>query len=246
MVVDVSGWLMVNTTRPRGQALLFPTRRKEGMAAQNEAFETRSFVVSDVSLGPDQRWAATTNIPIFKNGQPFRALAITVHTGRFLDLVAFQDMPKNWLVAIRDTQGRLVVRLPDHDRRVGELAYERVRAIKDQDGLFDLGAPEGDSFILANARSNVSGWTAGIGAKTADLQAVVLATVGCAIALAGAISLLSLLFPLWIARRITRPLGELREKAGALLTDPQVPFESGATELCGLWATRKHVARNRV
>ncbi len=230
VVADVSGRLLVNTTRLRRQPLLSPTRSKEGVAAQNEAFETRSVVVSDVFMGPDQRWAATTNIPIFKNGQPFRSLAITVHTRRFLDLVAFQEMPKNWLVAIRDTQGRLVVRLPDHDRRVGELAYERVRAIKDQDGLFDLVTPEGDQFILANARSNVSGWTAGIGAKTADLQAAVLGTVGWAMALGGAISLLSLMFALWIARRITRPLGELREKAGALLTDPQVPFESGVPE----------------
>ena len=245
VVADVSGRLIVNTTRPRGQPLLSPTRSKEGMAAQNEAFETRSVVVSDVFMGPDQRWAATANIPIFKSGQPFRALAITVHTRRFLDLVAFQDMPKSWLVAIRDTQGRLVVRLPNHDRRVGQLVYGPVRAIKDQDGLFDIVTNEGDPIILANARSNVSGWTTGIGAKTADLQAAVLGTVGWAIALGGIISLLSLGFALWIARRITRPLAELREKAGALLTDPQVPFESGVPELCELWATLKRAAANR-
>ncbi len=245
VVADVSGRLLVNTTRLRGQPLLSPTRSKEGLAAQNEAFETRSVVVSDVFMGPDQRWAATANIPIFKNGQPFRALAITMHTRRFLDLVAFQEMPKHWLVAIRDAQGRLVVRLPDHDRRVGQLAYERVRAIKDQDGLFDLVTPEGDRMILANARSNVSGWTAGVGAKTADLQAAVLGTVGWAIALGGVISLLSLMFALWIARRITRPLAELRENAAALLTDPQVPFESGVPELCELWATLKRAAASR-
>src|SRR5882672_8611367 len=245
VVADVSGRLLVNTTRPRGQPLLSRTRSKEGLAAQNEAFETRSVVISDVFMGADQRWAATANIPIFKNGEPFRALAITVHTRRFLDLVAFQDMPKSWLVAIRDTQGRLVVRLPDLDRRVGQLAYERVRAIKDQDGLFDLVTSEGDPIILANTRSNVSGWTTGIGAKTADLQAAVLGTVGWAIALGGIISLLSLGFALWIARRITRPLAELREKAGALLTDPQVPFESGVPELCELWATLKRAAASR-
>src|SRR5712671_2996386 len=245
VVADVSGRLLVNTTRLRGQPLLSPTRSKEGLAAQNEAFETRSVVVSDVFLGPDQRWAATANIPVFKNGQPFRALAITMHTRRFLDLVAFQEMPKNWVVAIRDTQGRLVVRLPDHDRRVGQLAYEQVRTIMKQDGLFELVSREGDQVILANAHSNVSGWTAGIAAKTADLRAAVFGTVGWAIALGGIISLLSLMFALWIARRITRPLAELREKAAALLTDPQVPFESGVPELCELWATLKRAAANR-
>src|SRR6266404_94597 len=245
VVADVSGRLLVNTTRLRGQPLLSPARSNEGLAAQNEAFETRSVVVSDVFLGPDQRWAATANIPVFKNGQPFRALAITMHTRRFLDLVAFQEMPKNWVVAIRDTQGRLVVRLPDHDRRVGQLAYEQVRTIMKQDGLFELVSQEGDQVILANAHSNVSGWTAGIAAKTADLRAAVLGTVGWAIALGGIISLLSLMFALWIARRITRPLAELREKAGALLTDPQVPFESGVPELCELWATLKRAAASR-
>src|SRR6266481_6606929 len=245
VVADVSGRLRVKTTRLRGQPLLSPARSNEGLAAQNEAFETRSVVVSDVFLGPDQRWAATANIPVFKNGQPFRALAITMHTRRLLDLIAFQDMPKNWLVAIRDARGRLVVRLPNHDRRVGQLVYEPVRAIKDQDGLFDIVTSEGDPIILANTRSNVSGWTTGIGAKTADLQAAVLGTVGWAIALGGIISLLSLMFALWIARRITRPLAELREKAGALLTDPQVPFESGVPELCELWATLKRAAASR-
>src|SRR5215813_15265857 len=90
VVADVDGRLLVNTARPRGQPFLSPVRSKEGMAAQNAAFETRSVVISDVFIGPDERWAATANMPIFKNGQPFRSLSITVHTRRFLDLVAFQ------------------------------------------------------------------------------------------------------------------------------------------------------------
>jgi PAS domain S-box-containing protein len=245
LVADVDGRQLVNTAVPRGQPLRSPNRLKEGIAAQNQAFETGSVFVSDVFMGPDQRWAATANIPIFKNGQPFRALALTMDVRRFLDLIAFQEMPKNWVVAIRDTQGRLVVRLPDHDRRVGQLASERVRPVMNQDGLFELLTPEGDQVILANARSNVSGWTIGIAAKTAELQAAVLGTFGWAIALAGIISLLSLMFALWIARRITRPLAKLREKAGALLTDPQVPFESGVPELCELWATLKRAAASR-
>jgi PAS domain S-box-containing protein len=245
VVADVNGEQLVNTARLRGQPLLSPHRSEAGIAAQNQAFETRAVVVSDVFMGPDQRWAATANIPIFKNGEPFRAFAVTMHTRRFLDLVAFQEMPQNWIVAIRDTQGRLVVRLPDYDNRVGQLTAERVRATRMQDGLFDLVTREGEKVILANAHSNVSGWTAGIAAKTADLQAAVLGTVGWAIALGGIISLLSLMFALWIARRITRPLAELREKAGALLTDPQVPFESGVPELCELWATLKRAAASR-
>src|SRR5215467_13534950 len=245
VVADVNGRQLVNTNRLPGQPLLSPIRNKEGIAAQNRAFASRSVVVVEVLIGPDQRWVATANVPIFKDGQPFRALSITMHTRRFLDLVAFQEMPKNWVVAIRDAQSRLVVRLPDHDRRVGQLASERVRATMMREGLFELVTREGDQIILANAQSNVSGWTAGIAARTAELRGAVLGTVGWAIALGGIISLSSLVFALWMASRITRPLAELREKAAALLTDPQVPFESDVPELCELWATLKRAAANR-
>src|SRR5262249_48329102 len=158
---------------PPGQPLRSPSRSKEGIAAQNHAFETGSASVSDVFMGVDQRWAATANIPIFKDGQPFRALVLTMHVRCFVDLVASQDMPKNWIVAVRDTQGRLVVRLPDHDRRVGQLASAQARAIMKQDGLFEHVTAEGDQIILANTHSHVSGWTTGIAVKTTDLRAAV-------------------------------------------------------------------------
>src|SRR4029077_8491747 len=131
----VNGQQLVNTARSQGQSPLSRNRTKEGIAAQKEAFETHSIVVSDVFMGPDLRWAATSNVPIFKNGEPFRVLGLTMHTRRFLDLLAFQETPKNWIIAIRDTQGRLVVRLPDYESRVGQLASEQVRRIMKQDGV---------------------------------------------------------------------------------------------------------------
>jgi PAS domain S-box-containing protein len=91
----------------------------------------------------------------------------------------------------------------------------------------------------------VSGWTIGIAVKTAELRAAVLSTVDWAIVLGGTISLLSLVFAIWIARRITRPLAELRQKAEALLADPEVRFEPGVPELSEVWATLRRTAANR-
>jgi PAS domain S-box-containing protein len=246
LVAEPNGHQLLNTVMPQGQPRLSSKRNNEGLAAQTKAFETRSVFVSDVSLGPDRRWVATANVPVFKNDQPFRAFALAMHVRHFLDLVASQDMPKNWLAAIRDAQGRLVVRVPDLERRIGQLANERVREIKDKDGLFELAMHKGDQFIVANARSQLSGWTVGVAAKTAELRAAVISTVGWAIALGGTISVLSFMFALWIARRMTRPLAELRQKAAALLTDPQVPFDPGVPELSDLWATLKKAAANRL
>jgi PAS domain S-box-containing protein len=244
MVADLNGKQLVNTAVPRGRPL--PSRTTEEIAAQKQAFETRSVFVSGAFIGPaTQRWAATTDIPIFKNDQPFRSLAFTMSVSRFRDLLVFGQQPKNWLAAIIDKQGRYIARMPDHDRWAGQLVSEDSREIMNQNGLFETLTPESDPIVTAHAEAKLSGWTIGVAVKTAELQAEALDTVIWAIALGGAISLLSLLFAVAMARRITRPLAELRQKAAALLADPQVRFEPGVPELSELWATLKRAATNR-
>ncbi len=245
VVADVEGRQLLNTEAPQGRPL--PPRTAECIAAQNVAFETRSAVISDIFQSPlTGKWMASTNIPIFdKAGAPYRVLAVTMYVNGFVDLLAFQDMPKNWRAAIRDSQGRLVARVPDHDLWAGQLASDSFRATMHQDGLFPVVSRDGEPFLVANTHSNLSSWTIGIAAKTAELQAGVFSAIGWAVLLGGAISLLSLVFAVWIARRITRPLAELRRKAEVLLTDPAVGFEPGVPELADLWATLRRAAANR-
>jgi PAS domain S-box-containing protein len=114
-----------------------------------------------------------------------------------------------------------------------------------QDGLFQIMSRDSEEFVIANTHSSLSGWTIGIGVKTRELRATVFGTIGWAIALGGAISLLSLIFAIWIARRITSPLTDLRQKAEALLADPDVEFEPGVPELSEVWATLRRAAANR-
>jgi PAS domain S-box-containing protein len=245
LVADAGGQMLFNTGVPRGQPL--PVRPAEGIAAQERAFETRSPVISDLYQAPlSQKWMASANFPIFdKDGAPFRVLAVTMYVDRFVDLLAFHDMPTHWIAAIRDGRGRLVARVPDHERWVGQFASERFQDIKDRNGIFEVESRDGAELIAANTHSNVSRWTIGIGVRTAEVRAIVFSAIGWAVALGGAISLLSLVFAVWIARRITAPLAELRQKSGALLADPQVSFEPGLPELSELWATLQHAAANR-
>jgi PAS domain S-box-containing protein len=245
LVADLEGRQLFNTGAPRGQPL--PVRSAEGIAAQKKAFETRSVVISDVYQAPmTGKWMASANIPIFdKDGAPLRVLAVTMYASAFLDLLAFRDIPRHWVVAIRDGDGRLVIRVPDHERWVGQYASDEVRRIKDQAGLFQIRSREGDDLLVANGRSNLSNWTIGIGFRTSELRAAVFGAVGWAIALGGAISLLSFVFAVWIARRITAPLAELRQKAEALLADPEVSFEPGVPELSEVWATLRRAAATR-
>jgi PAS domain S-box-containing protein len=56
---------------------------------------------SDVRVGNiSQEWIINIEIPIFKNGQPFRALAVALKTQSFLRLLNAQHIPENWLACI--------------------------------------------------------------------------------------------------------------------------------------------------
>jgi PAS domain S-box-containing protein len=242
VIADVDGRQLLNTSVPPGRPL--PPRPASGVTAQNQAFETRLVVVSDAYAGPmTGKWFTSVNFPIFKDGKPFRALALSMSAGGFANLA--QHMPRNWLAEIHDGQGRIIARMPDHEHFVGQMINDPARATLNEDGLFDTVSNEGEGILLANAHSTRSRWSISVAVKTAELWATVFSAIAWAVALGGAISLLSLIFAVWIARRITRPLAELRLKAEAVLADPQVRFEPGVPELGELWATLQRAATNR-
>jgi PAS domain S-box-containing protein len=244
IVADLDGQQLLNTAAPRGQPL--PVRPAEGIAAQKQAFETRSVVVSDVyQMSLARNWMASANLPIYRNGEPFRVLALMMNVRGFLDLLAFQDMPRNWMAVVRDSDGRPVARVPDNDRWMGHPITDEARAVMGRDGLFGVTSREGDDLLIANTHTDLSRWTVGVAVKTTELWAMVFNAVGWAVALGGVISLLSVMFAIWIARCITSPLFELRQKAEALLADPQIRFEPGVPELDELWVTLKNAATHR-
>src|SRR6516165_7251650 len=78
LVADLDGRQLMNTGVPHGQPL--PPRPAEGLAAQNRAFETNSVIISDAYIGPRSRnWVASANVPIFRDGKPFRSLALAMY-----------------------------------------------------------------------------------------------------------------------------------------------------------------------
>ena len=244
-VADLEGQQLLNTAQQPGQRL--PFRDPVGLAAQKRAFEIRSPVIADVRLGNiSQDWIINIEVPIFKNGQPFRALAVAVKTQSFYRLLNAQHMPENWLACITDHQGRFIVRVPGYERSVGQLAAEGFRKVKDQEGIFEFLSFDGEPIVTANTHSVVSGWPVAIAVKKAALQASAWSTIRWAAILAGSLSLLSLLFAGLISRRITGPIAALRQNAGALLTDPaSAKPPHGPPEVSDLWEAMKRSAGGR-
>jgi PAS domain S-box-containing protein len=247
LVTDPDGRELINSAAQRGEPL--PCPQPVAVLAQNLALASRSVVVSDV-LTDDlvKDWAANVAVPVFRNDQPFRTLAVTMRVRGFLQLLNAREIPKNWKVGIIDGQGRFIARVPDHDAFVGELASEGWRKVKDQDGIFEFfHSSEGDIVANASAHPALSGWTVGVAVRKSELQAAALNAVWWAIALGIVISLLSLGLAVGIARRITRPIAEMRDKAAIALTGRQISFAPDLPELGALWsALRQAVAdRNR-
>ena len=82
LVADVDGQQLLNTFAQPGQPL--PRRNPLAIAAQRRAFSTGSIVISDLFRSPlTQNWIVTIDVPVFKDGQPFRGLAIIMKEGEF-------------------------------------------------------------------------------------------------------------------------------------------------------------------
>src|SRR6266436_198775 len=222
LVADPDGQQLINGAAQPSEPL--PRLQPVAMRAQSLALERRSVVVSDVLIGNVSKdWVADVYVPIYKNGQPFRTLAVAMRVRGFLELLNAREMPKNWKVGIIDGQGRFIARVPDHDAFVGELASQGWRDVKDQDGIFEFfHSSEGDFVANASAHPTLGGWAVGVAVRKSELRAAAFNAVRWAIMLGIGISLLSLGFAVAIARRITRPIVEMGDKTAMVLTGHQI------------------------
>ena len=243
-VTDLHGQQLLNTAIQTDQTL--PHENPLAIDAQTRAFERRAVVVSDVYFDPARKdWIVNIEVPVFKDGQPFRALAVVMRAHSFLSVLSKGDMPEGWLGGIIDKHNRFIVRVPGDDQRVGQLASKAWDGATDRDGVFDSVSPDGKSIVFANARSSLSGWPVSVAVKKAELEAEAWVAIRWAAIGGGGLSLLSLLFAVLIARRITAPITQLRDNATMLLAGAAPPMPSGPPEVRDLWKALNRSAADR-
>ncbi|HZV21991.1 MAG TPA: PAS domain S-box protein, partial [Hyphomicrobiales bacterium] len=234
-VMDLDGQQLINTSSQPGQRL--PRRNALGVALQKRALETRSILISDLRLGQkSNQWIVSIEVPIFKNGEPFRQLSVAVNAALFLRLLNQQHLPKNWLAGIVDGENRFIAHVPSEGRSPGEFVSEGSRKYKDQEGVFEFASLNGDPIILARAHSALSGWTAGIAVKKAEMRAAAWNASRWALLLGVGFTTLSLLLAGVIARSISNPIDKLRKKAAAVTAGPPLFMRSvDPPEVKELW-----------
>ena len=208
IVSEPSGRLLLNTVSEAGKPL--GARTPEGLRSQARAFETGRTSVSDIFVGPSSgEWVATIDVPIFKDGKPFRCLSMAVPASNYTRLLAQQELPADWLVGIMDGSGRYVSRIPKNATATGQLASAGWRANAKAAGLLEFPSTEGDLIINANAHPQLSDWTVGVGIKQGTFAQAISSTVKTATVAATTICALALLLAAGIASSIARPLGSI-------------------------------------
>ena len=236
LVADLNGRQLLNTFAQPGRPL--PQRNPIAIEAQQRALATHSIVISGIMRGPlTHNWIANIEVPIFKDGRPFRELAVIMRQEGFLRLLSARDIPTNWLVGIIDGDGRFIARLPKGPTEVGQLASEGWRATKDRTGVFEYTSLEGDAVINANAHPSIGNWTVGVAVKKAELRALAWNAVRWAAMLGAGLSVASLLLASAIARQITRPIDQLRQSFADFSREPGQPITMGPPEIMELQDT---------
>nr|WP_244423129.1 HWE histidine kinase domain-containing protein [Bradyrhizobium sp. ORS 375] len=212
IVSDAQGRLLLNTLAPSGKPL--GVRTPEGRRSQERAFASGRPSISDIFAGPNSgNWVATVDVPVFKDGKPFRCLSIAMPAANYTRLLAQQELPADWLVGIMDGQGRYVSRIPKNATSTGQLASAGWRTTARAEGIAEFPSIEGDRIINANAHPQLSDWVVGVGIKQGAFAQAISSTVKTATIAATTICALALLLAAAIGRSIARPLASIAVKS---------------------------------
>jgi PAS domain S-box-containing protein len=243
-VTDLSGQQLINTS-PRAIHPL-PRRSEESLRSQQRAIETHSIIVTGVRRGTAvDDWIATVEAPVFKSGEPVRVVSVAISLSAFLTVLGELEIPRSWLAGIIDGDGRFVARIPDNDKRVGQLASEGWRGGRHEEGVFEFPSLEGDLIVNASARSKLSEWTIGIALQKSELTGAAWRAVRWSAIVGALISLSSLLFAAQVARSIARPINMLRTNAAALVNGAPMQYRPDSPEIGELWEALNQAVEDR-
>jgi signal transduction histidine kinase len=179
-------------------------------------FETGQSQLSDVFLGAiSQEPIAVLAVPVKRDGKVIWSLQLGMQNHEFSQLLNEHLLPPGWLSGIVDRDGRFLARVPDNEKRVGQLASEGWRAtirVRPDESWDRFASLEGDAVYNGHARAPETGYIVGIGVPASIIEAPLRRSLwrlligGCVVVALGT------LIAVLVARRVT---GGLRNVAGA-------------------------------
>ena len=195
-------------------------------------FDTGRPIVTDMHVGRVTGLSGfSVDVPVFRDGQVVYNLYIRLLPAIMQDLIARQHLPPGAVLAVVDTAGVVVARVPDPDQFIGSpivpALWQTVRS--GTEGVTTAPTLEGLPAVAAYTHVAPFGWAVVVGAPEAvvfgPLRAAILRVAGI-----GAIVLAAgLLLALFASRGIMRPIEQFR---GLAAHDNRIdPAASAATGL---------------
>ena len=223
------GRLLFRTGAPYGD----DDQRTVDDASLQRALAAGTPVVGTIMRGPRGRAAFAVRRPVLVDGKVACVLSAAVRPDRILGVLAKQQVPPGWVIAVLDGGMNRVARTREH---ASSQPSPSLRALLQNDpgpsGAGTTRSLEGDELYTGFTRLSGSRWTVVVGAPTAPVKAALLSSVGWYLAGALASVLASLLLARHTLRQITRGTAAVRDQAVALGEGrEQVPPPSGIAEL---------------
>lgn len=170
VLLDPSGRQLLNTLKPWGE----PLPVVGGPAQLLRSFETQAPVLTDLFIGPvTGEPILAIGVPVYVRGKVAYCLSAGIVPERVSAVLRAQNLPKEWIGAVLDGQGKLIARTHDAERFVGQSAVpDLVRmAAQMPEGNLQTVTLEGIPVVTVFSRSHLSPWTVAIGIPQAELVA---------------------------------------------------------------------------
>ncbi|HZM34901.1 MAG TPA: cache domain-containing protein, partial [Burkholderiales bacterium] len=172
-LADADGRLLADSTDGVTSAPVPMVAEPESV---QRAVSTRRPSIGYLSRGPGGRFAVPVRVPILRNGEARYVLSAVVKPDVFVQVLARQQIPENWVVSVFDTANLRVARSRRHVEFLGAPPAPTLARMMAQNGHEGTGltkALEGDEVHTAFSRSRDTGWTVAIGIPTAAVDEIV-------------------------------------------------------------------------
>jgi signal transduction histidine kinase len=130
---------------------------------------------SDLIERPDKKYVYLTAVPNLRDGAVQSILVAEVSTQTLSDLLRRQHAPPNGVVTLLDRTPRIMARTRGEERFVGQRASKEFqdRAARMSEGAWRGVLLEGTPTYAAMSRSDITGWTIGLGLPAAEVDSLV-------------------------------------------------------------------------